>query len=292
VSWQKYLLLPQVIWHAVRAPKGEVTTWERYWGDIDRTGEHGEVLWDAGIEPEMRHAREWLLRYADRTLPLVDVGCGNGRRTRALAPSFPAALGVDLSARAIERARAESPAVAPPGAGSVAFRTLDVAAPGAGEALAAELGDANVYIRGVLHIVEHERRVALLGNVRRLLGERGTLYYLETDFPGDLLDYMRSLGARPGDIPGPLKRCLEYGLNRPSHFGPQEHRIYFPEGQWETLASGPADVHAVPMHDGDRPERIAGYFAVVRPRPLAPPERQIPALAGERRPSQPTAARS
>ena len=87
VSWQKYLLLPQVIWHAVRAPKGEVTTWERYWGDIDRTGEHGEVLWDAGIEPEMRHAREWLLRYADRTLPLVDVGCGNGRRTRALASS-------------------------------------------------------------------------------------------------------------------------------------------------------------------------------------------------------------
>ena len=108
MSWQKYLLLPQVIWHAVRAPKGEVTTWERYWGDIDRTGEHGEVLWDAGIEPEMRHAREWLLRYADRTLPLVDVGCGNGRRTRALAPAFPSALGVDLSARAIERARAES----------------------------------------------------------------------------------------------------------------------------------------------------------------------------------------
>ena len=125
----------------------------------------------------------------------------------------------------------------------------------------------------MLHIVEHERRVALLGNVRRLLGERGTLYYLETDFPGDLLDYMQSLGARPGDIPEPLKRCLAYGLNRPSQFGPDEHRVYFPEGQWETLASGPADVHAVPMHADDRPERIAGYFAVVRPRPPAPPGR-------------------
>ncbi|HVG95761.1 MAG TPA: class I SAM-dependent methyltransferase [Chloroflexota bacterium] len=292
MSWQKYLLLPQVIWHAVRAPKGEVTTWERYWGDIDRTGEHGEVLWDAGIEPEMRHAREWLLRYADRTLPLVDVGCGNGRRTRALAPSFPSALGVDLSARAIERARAESRSDDPAAQARVAFRTLDVAAPGAGAALAGELGDANVYIRGVLHIVEHERRVALLANVRRLLGERGTLYYLETDFPGDLLDYMQSLGARPGDIPEPLKRCLAYGLNRPSQFGPDEHRVYFPEGQWETLASGPADVHAVPMHADDRLERIAGYFAVVRPRPPAPPGRQVATLAGERHPAEQTAARS
>jgi SAM-dependent methyltransferase len=292
VAWQKYLLLPQVIWHAVRAPKGEVTTWERFWGDIDRTGEQGEVLWDAGCEPETGHALEWLLRFADRALPLVDVGCGNGRRTRALAPYFPSALGVDLSVRAIERARAEASAAGPAGAGNVTFRTLDVAAPGAGEALAAELGEVNVYIRGVLHIVEHERRVALLSNVRRLLGARGVLYYLETDFAGDLLDYMRSLGARPGDIPGPLRRCLEYGLSRPSHFGAVEHRVYFPAGEWETLASGRADVHAVPMHGGGHLERIAGHFAVVRPRPETPEARPGRALAARERPAEPAAARS
>jgi SAM-dependent methyltransferase len=301
VAWQKYLLLPQVIWHALRAPKGEVTSWERFWGAVDRTGEQGDVLWDAGCEPETGHALEWLLRYADRTLPLVDVGCGNGRRTRALAPYFPRALGVDLSAQAIERARSEANAAgadaapAPAGAagkGNVAFRTLDVAAPGAGEALAAELGEANVYIRGVLHIVEHERRVALLSNARRLLGSRGVLYYLETDFRGDLLDYMRSLGARPGDIPGPLRRCLAYGLNRPSHFGAVEHGVYFPAGEWETLASGPADVHAVPRHGGGPPERIAGHFAVVRPRTGAPDARPDLALAARGRPTEAAGARS
>ena len=255
-----------MIWLGVRAPRGAVVVWDRFWGAVRDTGVHGDVLWDGGAEAEVGQALGWLLAYADRTLPVVDVGCGNGRHTRALAPHFPRAVGIDLSPLAVERARAESP-----GATNVTFRALDMGAPGAGDRLAAELGDANVYIRGVLHVIDHRRRVALLRNVRRLLGHRGVLYLLETDFVGGLLDYMERLGARPGALPPPFRRCIEFGLPPPRPFGARQHRVYFPERDWETLASGAAEVHAVPMRTPDRLERIAGFFAVVRPR-RCPPE--------------------
>ena len=63
--------------------------------------------------------------------------------------------------------------------------------------------------------------------------------------------------------------------------------MYFPERDWETLASGAVEVHAVPMRTPDRLERIAGFFAVVRPRP-APAgavawERGVPLEAGRGR---------
>lgn len=50
--------------------------------------------------------------HADPALPVVDVGCGNGRFTRALAAR---SVGTDLSANAGARAREESAVTAGPG---------------------------------------------------------------------------------------------------------------------------------------------------------------------------------
>ncbi len=46
--------------------------------------------------------------HLDMGLPLIDIGCGNGRFARRLAPYVPSVLGVDLAANAIARAVNES----------------------------------------------------------------------------------------------------------------------------------------------------------------------------------------
>ena len=264
MSWQKYLLLPQLIWYGVRGPRHQAVAWDRYWGAIRRTGAGGEVLWDAGSETEIHQSLERLLAHMDRTLPIIDVGCGNGRHTRALALHFPRAIGIDVAPQAIAKAWAESQDVP-----NVSFRILDASVPGTGRRLVEELGEVNVYMRGVLHILDHQSRLALLQNVREILGQRGTFYFLETDFAGSPLSYLESIGAKLGMIPLPLRHCIVSGINSPGHFGKRQHRTYFPDEEWETLASGETDVHTISLRTEHELEHIPGFFAIVRPRRTA-----------------------
>ncbi|HEX8705065.1 MAG TPA: class I SAM-dependent methyltransferase, partial [Myxococcaceae bacterium] len=235
MSWQKYLLVPKLMWHGIRARADDATAWNRYWGGIQRTGAEGEVLWDAGSQNEIASSLERLLPRMDSGLPIVDVGCGNGRHTRTLASHFPKALGIDLSTQAVEKARQESQ-----GLSNVSYEVLDLSVPGAGRKRATGLGDVNVYVRGVFHILDHPRLVAMVSNLRDMLGSRGTLYLLETAHQGSPLDYMMSLGATASSIPSPLRRLIESGIRAPRTFGEKRFREYFSEAQWETLASGPA----------------------------------------------------
>jgi tRNA/tmRNA/rRNA uracil-C5-methylase (TrmA/RlmC/RlmD family) len=62
------------------------------------------VLWDAANQEELDGVVARVLAHMDQSLPLVDVGCGNGRFSRLLAAHFPKVLGVDISAHAIKRA--------------------------------------------------------------------------------------------------------------------------------------------------------------------------------------------
>ncbi|MGW0578534.1 class I SAM-dependent methyltransferase, partial [Streptomyces sp. NPDC002920] len=122
-------------------------SWEGFWREAP--DEPGGVFWDA--DPKVTAARHLALfepRLADAGLPLVDLGCGNGTQTRFLADRFRHVLGVDLAAAAVDHARRADPA------GQAGYRALDAAEKGAAETLHAELGDANVYMRGVLHQCE------------------------------------------------------------------------------------------------------------------------------------------
>lgn len=118
--------------------------WEGFWREA--SAEPGAVFWDAEpvltVGPHLALFEPYL---ADPGLPLVDLGCGNGTQTRYLADRFPHVLGVDLSAAALDHARRADPA------GQAAYRQLDAAAKEETQALHAELGDTNVYLRGVLH---------------------------------------------------------------------------------------------------------------------------------------------
>src|SRR5690606_21300454 len=105
--------------------------WEGFWNEAPHG--QGAVFWDA--EPALTAARHLALfepHLADPGLPLVDLGCGNGTQTRYLAERFPRVLGADLSAAALDHARAADPA------GRATYRLLDAVEKAGTQALRTE----------------------------------------------------------------------------------------------------------------------------------------------------------
>jgi SAM-dependent methyltransferase len=146
--------------------------WEGFWREAPE--EQGAVFWDA--EPAQTvgvHLALFEPHMAARGLPVVDLGCGNGTQTRFLADRFPQVVGVDLSAAALDHARRADPAE------QATYRLLDAAGKAEAQTLHAELGDANVYMRGVLHQCEPEDRQPLVDGLATLVGERGRVFLVE-----------------------------------------------------------------------------------------------------------------
>lgn len=251
--------MPHVIGQAIRAPRDKSTRWDRFWAATTVTGDAGDVLWDPSATDEVQQYVDQLLNHADADLPVVDVGCGNGRFTRAIAARFPRAVGVDLSQSAVHLAEQESS-----GIDNVGFQALDMTDPGAGRRLRAELGECNVFIRGVLHVLSIQDRRKMSANLHELTGTSGTLLLAETNFTGSLLGYFESLGAGARGIPGPLARAISAGLPRPSAFAGAQLDDVFPRSQWDRVLVGGTDIRTVPMSGAGRPDTVPGFLAVLR----------------------------
>ncbi|WP_282792555.1 class I SAM-dependent methyltransferase [Streptomyces sp. CC224B] len=177
--------------------------WDGFWSEAPETV--GGVFWDA--EPALTVGLHLALFEPYVTapgLPVVDVGCGNGTQTRFLADRFPHVLGIDLSAAAIDHARREDRA------GQAEYRQIDAAERSAAEQLHAELGDANVYMRGVLHQCEPADRQPLVDTLATLTGERGRAFVVElTEAARPVL---ARLAQRVGGPPPKLAPVFAHGL--------------------------------------------------------------------------------
>lgn len=256
-------MIPKLVRLSRNAPKDRHKAWDTYWAGITATGPGGEVLWDSGSDHEFLGYKDGLLRYLDPALPVVDTGCGHGSFTRALAGIFPRVIGVDVSRHAIARARAESA-----GSSTAVFEARDMTADGAGTALARSIGagddGANVFIRGVLHVLDPEHQTALVENLRHLAGRRGTVFMAETNFQGNPVEYVSHLGATTRGIPAPLELAIR-GLPMPGHFGPEERERAFPASTWELLEDGHVAIETNPVTGVPGQDRVPGYYAVVRP---------------------------
>ncbi|MFI6488559.1 class I SAM-dependent methyltransferase [Streptomyces sp. NPDC050564] len=177
--------------------------WEGFWREAP--GEQGAVFWDA--EPALTigvHLPLFEPHLTARDLPVVDLGCGNGTQTRFLADRFPHVVGADLSAAALDHARLADPA------GQAGYRLLDAAEKTEAETLHAELGDANVYMRGVLHQAEPDDRQPLVDGLATLVGERGRIFLVELAEAAGLV--LRGLAQSTDGPPPKLAPVFRHGI--------------------------------------------------------------------------------
>lgn len=203
--------------------------WDSFWRDAPPGG--GAVFWDAAPEVTAAVHLPLFAPHFAPGLPLVDLGCGNGTQTRFLARHYDPVIGVDVSAVAIERAeaeRAEAERFEVGGAGEAErareesgpsggvrsgpadFRRVDAADAGEMAGLHAELGDTNVYVRGVLHQAAPEVRSLIVANTAVLLGERGRLFVVE--LAAAAKEVLQGLARLPQGPPAKVAAIFEHGI--------------------------------------------------------------------------------
>ncbi|PYI64489.1 methyltransferase type 12 [Arthrobacter livingstonensis] len=255
--WEQMLLLPRVVRLASRAPRDPNAAWEGYWRGIHSTGRSGEVLWDAGSRNEFAQYSDALIAHFDPALPVIDVGCGNGSYTRWLAGHFPSVLGIDVSPGAVERARSEADGIL-----NADFMVMDATGAGAGGQLLERVGLANVFVRGVFHVLKPDKQASMAANLRTIIGNTGRVFLTETNFRGNSLAYLQQLGATRRSIPGQLERALE-NLPRPGHFGARERHSIFPDTHWKVITDGPVNIEVALVNSTGLPQQVPGYFAIL-----------------------------
>lgn len=231
------------------------SAWEDYWGNL--SGAPGEIFWDSSVATGAALDLPRFRALADATLPLLDVGCGNGTQTRFLGDHFARVIGLDVSETAMASARRS--AAGP----SVEYRALDVLAPEHAEALHAEIGDANVYIRAVLHQFLPPDRPPAARSIERLLGRRGLAYVLELSPAAEA--YFFSLMQKYGAPPPGLARVLRHGIT-PASFSEGDMDALFPADRFEVLGAGEAAIlTSHPLPEGGFAE-VPAFYRVLRRR--------------------------
>ena len=255
--WDRLRLVPTVVRLASHAPRNPHAAWERYWTGIQTTGHDGDVLWDSDSPAERKQYADLVLAHFDPALPVIDVGCGNGTYTRWLASLFPQVHGVDVAAGAVARAAREAQEIP-----NCSFSVMDATTAGAGDVLLQQLGPANVFVRGVFHVLKPAKQASLAANLKTIVGSTGRVFLAETNFPGNSLDYLAGLGATSDHMPSQLQRALEH-LPRPGRFGARERSRVFPAADWRVIADGPVNIDVVPMVQPGHPQRVPGYFALL-----------------------------
>ena len=230
--------------------------WEGFWREAP--GEEGAVFWDA--EPALTvgiHLALFEPHLTAAGLPVVDVGCGNGTQTRFLAHRYLRVLGVDLSAAALEHARRADPAE------QVEFRQVDAAERTEAEQLHAELGDVNVYMRGVLHQCDPADRGPLVEGVAALVGERGRAFVVElAEAAGTVL---RGLAQSADGPPPKLAPIFAHGI-APGHVADAAVPGYVADAGLTVLAEGELPLITTEFTpDGTRIELPSRWMVVGRP---------------------------
>ncbi|NRQ30909.1 class I SAM-dependent methyltransferase [Nonomuraea sp. NN258] len=225
--------------------------WEKYWARVV-DGQLSVPPWEWDHTEAMAPYLPTLLQHFPQDLPLIDMGCGTGALTSHLAAHFPRVVGLDVSTGAIAEARRRQLP------GNVEFHPLDLTDVAAARHLRGRLGEANVHMRGVLHVLSPSSTSAALHALSVLTGRRGLVFDIEP-----------RLGADAGTIePDALpERVRELGRTDLPTQRIADLAGLYEGGGWRVLRSGreqsPTDMR---MPDGT-PYHYLFHFTLASPPP-------------------------
>ncbi|WP_327352803.1 class I SAM-dependent methyltransferase [Streptomyces sp. NBC_01304] len=225
-------------------------SWDTYWSATEEQQETS--LWDAPAELASAVDLPRFAAHLDRDKVLIDLGCGNGTQTRYLAQHFGHVIGADVSPAAIKAATAADP--------DTSYMVLDLFDTPAVEALHERLGDANIYMRTVLHQILPEHRPAFARSLRTLLGTTGVLAFVELAPTAE--QYLHDLVERHGPPPG-LTRVLSTGVRPGSVDGPEALALLGSDA-FTVLAEGDSLVHTTFTLPNGQRAQVPAYFMALR----------------------------
>jgi SAM-dependent methyltransferase len=233
--------------------------WDSYWSSVERAGNSDQVLWDCEDDIQMDHVLQLLKQHTNADLPLVDFGCGNGRRSAWFSQHFDRVVCADASQAALTLAEQTTRA----GLSNVQFEVLDLTDTAAVAAFSDRLGggDVNVHAHGVLQLIKEKDRGIVADNLHSMIGERGALYYHDTD--GKALDCKLTKPADSASgLPAGMHKVIQHGI-MPYGFGTEAHNKWFSDpNKWVSISEGPATITTVVLSDG-KPGAVPGLFATM-----------------------------
>jgi SAM-dependent methyltransferase len=178
--------------------------WETFWETV--SDDPQDVLWNASHEQavaiDWQHLKEFMVE--DDELPLVDVGCGDGTQTTFFSGRVKRTIGVDVSQAAIDIANKSINTVE-----GVTYQVLDLLKDTACRDFHESIGDAHVYMRGVLMQFLPADRAAAANNLQTILGARGCLYLHE--YVPQTKAYYGAIFQKQG-MPMGFQRVLDSGI--------------------------------------------------------------------------------
>nr|VFK54602.1 MAG: Methyltransferase domain-containing protein [Candidatus Kentron sp. TUN]VFK57822.1 MAG: Methyltransferase domain-containing protein [Candidatus Kentron sp. TUN]VFK59896.1 MAG: Methyltransferase domain-containing protein [Candidatus Kentron sp. TUN] len=229
-----------------------VEAWENFWSTL--TGEPAEVVWnvshDKAVAVDFERFRNLI---ALNKLPLVDVGCGDGTQTIFFAEHVESVIGVDGSSSAIEIARSRTTK------SNLDYAVLNIMDKESCQSFYERIGDANIYMRGVLAQILPQDRPAVLGNLRLLMGMKGYLFL--SDLLPENEAYFASLIEKEG-MPSGFARVLQHGI-APEGIGQEDIDILFSPEKFKIMEQGRHVINTViPLAAGGFAQVPALYLIV------------------------------
>lgn len=232
-----------------------LTSWEGFWSTL--SGTSGEIFWDADPAHAAQQDLVLFQGYADPQLPLIDLGCGNGTQTRFLADHFAKVIGTEISPTAVEISQTNNAAL------NISYRILDVLCPPDAQTLHDEIGDANLYMRTVLHQLSPADHATAIQSIELLLGMKGILYLVELSSAAE--PYFAQLIKQYGPPPG-LARVFQHDIT-PGMLNENDLEVLFPPGRFTLLRTGKSRIHTVHTLPTGEVAKVPAFYAILRRRP-------------------------
>ena len=230
------------------------TSWESFWSTS--TGAPGEIFWDADPAHAAQQDLALFQGYADPQLPLVDLGCGNGTQTRFLANHFAKVIGTEISPAAVHIAQTKN--VAP----NASYRALDMLCPDDAQSLHEEIGDANVYMRAVLHQLSPAYHATAIQSIEHLLGAKGILYLIELSSAAE--PFFAQLIQQHGPPPG-LARVFQHQIT-PGMVNENDLERLFRPDRFTLLRTGKSHIQTVHTLPTSEVVKVPAFYAILRQR--------------------------
>lgn len=230
------------------------TSWESFWSTS--TGAPGEIFWDADPAHAAQQDVALFQGSVDPQLPLIDLGCGNGTQTRFLADHFAKVIGTEISPAAVQIAQTKNAAP------NASYRVLDVLCSDDAQALHEEIGDANLYMRAVLHQLAPADHATAIQSIERLLGRKGVLYLVELSSAAE--PYFAQLIKQYGPPPG-LARVFQHQIT-PGMLNEDDLEVLFPPDRFTLLRTGKSRIHTVHTLPTGEAAKVPAFYAILRRR--------------------------